>query len=70
MAKKKTAEIESAGVVIIPSIESMAELRKSQGQTAEQFLTSKGIDPPIKSAPIQNLTFDQLCELMTEFKNA
>jgi len=39
-------------------------------ETAEQFLQSKGIDPPIKSAPIQNLTFEQLCELMTEYKNA
>jgi hypothetical protein len=36
-------------------------------QTAEQFLISKGINPPIKSAPIQNLTFEQLCALMTEY---
>lgn len=36
----------------------------------EQFLNSKGIDPAIKSSPIQNITFIQLCELLNEYKNA
>ena len=36
----------------------------------EQFLNSKGIDPAIKSSPIQNVTFIQLCELLNEYKNA
>lgn len=36
----------------------------------EQFLISKGIDPAIKSSPIQNITFIQLCELLNEYKNA
>ncbi len=34
----------------------------------EAFLVSKGTDPPIRSAPVQNLTFDRLVELMNEFK--
>jgi hypothetical protein len=44
--------------------------QEKQLQTPEQFLNSKGIDPPIKEAPLQGITFIQLCELMTEFKNA
>lgn len=35
---------------------------------ATYFLISKGIDPPIKEAPLHNLTFIQLVELLNEFK--
>ena len=61
MAKKKTDEVTESVT------ELKKEIEKYQGQTAEQFLISKGIDPPIKSAPIQNLTFEKLCVLMTEY---
>lgn len=37
--------------------------------TPEQFLISKGIDPPIKYSPVQNVTFYDLIELLNEFKN-
>lgn len=57
MAKKKNEEVDAI-------IETSKEI------TSEQFLNSKGINPPIKEAPLHGLTFVQLCELMTEFKNA
>ncbi len=44
--------------------------KKVNALSPEQFLNSKGIDPAIKSSPIQNITFIQLCELLNEYKNA
>jgi len=40
---------------------------KVKGTDAVAFLISKGIDPPIKSAPLHNLTFNRLVELLNEF---
>lgn len=44
------------------------EEAKPQANPAEAFLISKGIDPPIKSAPVHNISFEQLCDLLIEYK--
>lgn len=36
--------------------------------TPEQFLISKGIDPPLRSAPLNSVSFDKLVELLNEYK--
>lgn len=54
----------------IDEINSLQEYFIKDWVTPEQFLNSKGIDPAIKSSPIQNVTFIQLCELLNEYKNA
>lgn len=71
---KKTVEekiidkIENDFIVIEPEIRT-AGFHQVAKITPEQFLISKGIDPAIKEAPIQNITFVQLTELMDEYKN-
>lgn len=45
--------------------------KKLNEPTPEQFLISKGIDPPIKESPLRlQINFHELAQLLNEFKNS